>query len=73
MCSSDLLAGAKAHFAKAYQFAVDEAPALWLYEPALVLGKSRRLVTGPIQPDAWWQSVRNWKVTGPRRGGAPAR
>lgn len=67
------LAGAKAHFAKAYQFAVDEAPALWLYEPALVLGKSRRLVTGPIQPDAWWQSVRNWKVTGPRRGGAPAR
>ena len=67
------LAGAKAHFAKAYQFAVDDAPALWLYEPALVLGKSRRLVTGPIQPDAWWQSVRNWKVTGPRRGGAPAR
>jgi ABC-type transport system substrate-binding protein len=57
----------RGHFGAAYQAAIDDAPAIWLYEPLLVVGKSRRLVTGPLPVDAWWMSVPSWRVTGPRR------
>lgn len=61
----------RAHFRVAYQAAIDDAPAIWLYEPLLVAGMSRRLVTGPLRTDAWWQSVPSWDVTSaPRRSAA---
>jgi len=60
---------ARAHFSRAYQAALDDAPAIWMYEPMVVAAASRRLVTGPFRPDAWWASVRSWDVTGPRRSG----
>ena len=65
----------RAHFRKAYQAAVDDAPAIWLYEPLLVPAMSTRLLTGPIPSDAWWQSIPSWDVTrAPKRpaGGAPS-
>ena len=64
------IAAAKAHFKVAYQAAVDDAPAVWLFEPMLVPGVSKRLVTGPMRADAWWQSIPAWDVTGPPRHGA---
>jgi peptide/nickel transport system substrate-binding protein len=64
------VAAARAHFRVAYQAAVDDAPAIWLYEPMVVAGASRRLLTGPIRPDAWWASIRSWDVTGPPRRSA---
>jgi ABC-type transport system substrate-binding protein len=63
---------ARAHFRAAYQTAIDDAPAVWLYEPMVTALAGRRLVTGEIRPDAWWQSIRHWDVTGPRRPGAAA-
>ena len=63
-------AAARAHFKLAYQAAIDDPPAIWLYEPMLVPGMSKRLVTGPFRPDAWWQSIPAWTVTGPPRRSA---
>lgn len=65
---------ARAHFRAAYQAAVDDPPAIWLYDPLNTAAASERLLTGTFQPDAWWQSISSWDVTGPRRPrrGAPA-
>jgi peptide/nickel transport system substrate-binding protein len=68
-------AAVRAHFKVAYQTAIDDPPALWLYEPKLVPGMSKRLVTGPFRVDAWWQSIPGWDVIAPARkapGGAAA-
>jgi peptide/nickel transport system substrate-binding protein len=58
---------ARAHLRVAYQTAVDDPPAIWLYEPALPAAVNRRLVTGAWKADAWWQSIPQWDVTGPPR------
>lgn len=63
---------ARAHLRIAYQTAIDDPPAIWLYEPALPAAVSRRLVTGTWKPDAWWQSIAGWNVTGPARSRAAA-
>lgn len=60
----------RAHFKAAYQNALDDPPAIWLYEPMLVPGINKRVVTGPLRADAWWQSIPNWDVTGPGRSSA---
>ncbi len=52
----------RAHFRLAYQSAIDDAPAIWLYEPRLFAGIHRRLTTGPLRPDAWWSSVASWTI-----------
>ncbi len=65
------LKNARAHFRVAYQTAIDDAPAIWLYESLDPAAASRRLVTGEFRPDAWWATVRSWDVMGPsRRPGA---
>lgn len=66
------LAAARAHFRVAYQAAIDDAPAIWLYEPLDPVAANRRLVIGELRPDAWWATVRLWDVTGPPRRPAAA-
>jgi peptide/nickel transport system substrate-binding protein len=55
-------ASVRAHFRSAYQAAIDDAPAIWLYEPRIFAGLHRRLTTGAIRPDAWWSSVAHWSI-----------
>jgi peptide/nickel transport system substrate-binding protein len=52
----------RAHFRKAYQAAIDDAPAIWLYEPRLFAGLHRRLSVGNLRPDAWWTGVAGWTI-----------
>jgi peptide/nickel transport system substrate-binding protein len=47
---------------RAYQTAIDDAPAIWLYEPKLVLGINKRIHTAPYRPDAWWYSLSDWHI-----------
>jgi peptide/nickel transport system substrate-binding protein len=61
------LASARKHFREAYRAAIEDPPAIWIYEPFLVAGASTRVVTGALRPDAWWQSIPTWDVTGPAR------
>jgi len=52
----------RAHFRAAYQAAIDDAPAIWLYEPRLFAGVHRRLTVGALRPDAWWSGVAEWSI-----------
>ena len=50
------------HYAAAYQIIIDDAAAIWLYEPKTVIGLDRRIRTGPMRPDAWWLDLGSWFV-----------
>ncbi|MHB1311586.1 MAG: peptide ABC transporter substrate-binding protein [Gemmatimonadaceae bacterium] len=52
----------RAQFRAAYQIAIDDAPAIWLYEPLMVAGVSRRLHITPLRPDAWWSGIAEWSI-----------
>ncbi len=53
---------AKTHYRSAYRIIDDDAPAIWLYEPRMVAGVHRRLVTGPLRADAWWAGLESWSI-----------
>ena len=53
---------AKAHYRAAYQLIVDDAPAIWLYEPPVLIGLNDRLNTGALRPDAWWTGLPGWTI-----------
>jgi peptide/nickel transport system substrate-binding protein len=58
---------ARAHYRSAYQTIIDDAPAIWLFEPVAVAGVSRRLNVGALRADGWWLGVPGWTVVGARR------
>ena len=47
-------------FRRANQLIIDDAPAIWLYEPVTVLAVHRRLSTAPMRPNAWWLGIAGW-------------
>ena len=51
-----------AFFDRAYRIILDDAPAIWLYEPETVLGIQARIQTKPMRPDAWWQGIADWTI-----------
>lgn len=55
-------AAVRAQFRAAYQAAIDDAPAVWLYEPRMFAGVNRRLSIGVLRPDAWWSGVAEWSI-----------
>jgi peptide/nickel transport system substrate-binding protein len=55
-------AKSKAYYNRAYQIAIEDPPAIWLYEPKMVLGINKRIHTGPMRPDAWWYSLPDWYI-----------
>lgn len=55
-------AAAKAHFRRAYETIIADAPAIWLYEPTGNLVINSRVSAGPIRPDAWWAGLAEWRV-----------
>ena len=63
------LRGVVDHYARAYQVAIDDAPALWMYEPGNPFGFNRRVRLDGLadRPDAWWMTIPAWDVTGTRR------
>jgi peptide/nickel transport system substrate-binding protein len=50
------------HYTRAYQTIIDDAPAVWLYEPKTVLGLHRRIVTRGMVPGAWWAGAADWSI-----------
>ncbi|MDP1891916.1 MAG: peptide ABC transporter substrate-binding protein [Gemmatimonadaceae bacterium] len=53
---------ARVHFSAAYQAALSDAPAIWLYEPLFFAGTHRRLTVSALRPDAWWSGVADWFI-----------
>jgi len=59
---------AKRLYRSAYQTIIDDAAAVWLFEPVAVAGASTRLNVGTIRPDAWWSGIEHWTIApGARR------
>jgi peptide/nickel transport system substrate-binding protein len=56
-----------AHYRAANQIIVDDAPAVWLYEPPLLTGANARLRTGLLRADAWWMGVPGWSIAPGKR------
>jgi peptide/nickel transport system substrate-binding protein len=65
--AADEQAGARAHYRAAYQIIVDDAPAIWLYEPPVQAGANARLRLGTIRPDAWWMGIPGWSIVPGKR------
>ena len=49
-------------FRRAYQIIVDDAPALWLYEPRNLAAVRSRLVPVGMRADAWLAGLSDWRV-----------
>jgi peptide/nickel transport system substrate-binding protein len=58
---------ARAHYRSAYQIIIDDAAAIWLYEPPQLSGAQARLLIGPLRADAWWETIPTWKVAATSR------
>jgi peptide/nickel transport system substrate-binding protein len=50
------------YYTEAYQVIVDDAPAVWLYEPKTLLAVQRRLKITSMRPTAWWSDIARWKI-----------
>jgi peptide/nickel transport system substrate-binding protein len=50
------------YFRRADQLIVDDAPAVWLYEPRTVIAVASRIRTAPMRPSAWWLSIPDWRI-----------
>jgi peptide/nickel transport system substrate-binding protein len=52
----------RALFRRAWHTIVDDAAAVWLYEPRNVAAVSRRVTPTDLRADAWWASLSAWRV-----------
>ncbi len=52
----------RAHYARAYQGIVDDAAAIWLYEPRNFAVVNNRVTPVGMRGDAWWAALPNWRV-----------
>jgi peptide/nickel transport system substrate-binding protein len=53
---------ARRHYRTAYQTLLDDAPAIWVFEPVIRGGAHRRLELPPMRADAWWTSIPRWRI-----------
>ncbi|GLC27299.1 peptide ABC transporter substrate-binding protein [Roseisolibacter agri] len=54
-----------AMYRRAYRIVLDDAPAIWLYEPRNLAAVSRRVQPVGMRADAWWAHLAEWKPAGP--------
>jgi peptide/nickel transport system substrate-binding protein len=47
---------------RAFQVQIDEAPAVWLYDPPTIAAVHRRFQIAPMRPDGWWVHLADWTV-----------
>lgn len=56
------LTSARRHFRRAYETIIDDAPAVWLYEPVPVNAVHRRFTIPAWRSEAWWRTIPQWKL-----------
>src|SRR5688500_3227758 len=61
------LATAKAYYKRAYQTVVDDAPAIWLYNPKLAAGMHRRIQPEGMRADGWYANLADWTIPADQR------
>ncbi|HEX6534899.1 MAG TPA: peptide ABC transporter substrate-binding protein [Gemmatimonadaceae bacterium] len=60
-------AAARAYYHRAYQVLIDDAPAIWLYEPVSFSAMHRRIHPVAIRPDMWWANLDQWYIPAAER------
>lgn len=60
--SATTLAAARPLFTRAYQTIVEDAPAVWLFEPRNLFAVQKRIHLAPLRPDAWWAHLADWYI-----------
>jgi peptide/nickel transport system substrate-binding protein len=50
------------YYMKAYRTIIEDAPAIWLYEPVNAAGHHRRIKVASMRPDAWWSRIHEWSI-----------
>ena len=58
---------ARAHYRRAYETIVADAPAVWLYEAQPVAGVHRRVRITGMRADAWWAGIADWSIPADER------
>lgn len=53
-------AAARRAFQPAYRIILDDAPAIWLFEPYSLSGISTSIAAVGVRPDAWWAQLADW-------------
>lgn len=49
-------------WARAFQQAVNDVPAIWLYEQRAPVVLHRRFIVPPLRADGWWADLADWRV-----------
>jgi peptide/nickel transport system substrate-binding protein len=57
----------KAYSSRAFQVAMNDAPAIFLYDLMLVYGMNRRFTPAPMRTDEWWANLADWSVPAAKR------
>ncbi len=57
----------KAHFTRAYETIIQDAPAIWLAEPIPTVGYHSRLQLAPLRSDAYWAHIAEWWIPADKR------
>jgi len=55
-------ARSRAHFHRAYEIILNDAPAVWLYELRQMAGAHRRIRITGMRADAWWAGLPDWSI-----------
>jgi peptide/nickel transport system substrate-binding protein len=60
-------AKSRGYWARAFQQAVNDVPAIWLYEQRAPVVLHTRFIVPPLRADGWWADLAEWRVDPARR------
>lgn len=63
----------RGHLQRAYRTIVDDAAAIWLYEPRNFAAINRRVHPVGVRADAWWAALPKWTIGGAQLASARSR
>ena len=57
----------RAYARRAFETIIEDAPAVWLYQPPTVMGIAKRIHTGPMRADEYWAHMADWSIPADQR------
>ena len=52
----------RAYARRAFEIIMEDAPAIWLYEPLTVAGLDKRIHPTKMRADGWWSGLADWSI-----------
>jgi peptide/nickel transport system substrate-binding protein len=57
----------KSYARRAFETIIEDAPAVWLYEPPTVMGVDKRIHTANMRADGYWSGLADWWIPAAQR------